>query len=439
MYLVKKMSFSIMLCLLLLPYSQATAETNMNRQFVELISHGGKPYMIASLFQNEKPINRPLLKFENELKGGDDSKQSTLLSEYYGLMIQGQAKKVANLYFEQDGSKERYISGLIRMPKKYAGYSEVERIDFLTSFGWGPFQIIEVNLSGVKGLNLQWREAVICSSKKCFMSNQIDQADSKVTTLGEIRTLLDTDDQAQTKLKSQVNMLSEKAIYLPDDALEYASTQNTQYPLVFSFQMERIKPITIDLNATTKTSDSIEGINLSLLQSLYQELRTLAPLVVNESLQNQTNTEPEKRDADEAYNKVVNKYITEDAGNQMYFYSLYEMASNNKLEMRREAYQPVAVIQRVSLWQSLEILGYMRQGEKQIVVFFQPSSQDAKGTVRVEPMHAIAIESTVKGPKLMLTDFRNNASQTINYAMEAPIVDVLGRKYAKTPTFIYNL
>jgi hypothetical protein len=439
MYLLRKMSVFRMVLLLALTCSSATANTGMDRQFVDVISNDSKQYMVASIFQQEKPINRPLLKFENELRGGDDSKQSALLKEYYALMIQGQPKDAARLFFDQDGSKERYINSLLSMPTKYAGYTQLERIDFLTSFGWGPFQIFEVNLSGAKGRNMSWREAVICSEKKCFISNQIDQAESNINELSQIRRLLDTNAQVQAKLKNAFTILDDNAIYLPSGALQYSTIQNVQYPMVFSFQMESIPPVTIGLTAKTKTTASIKGTPLLILQSVFTELSALAPLVAKQSIKNQTDTDPEKSAAIEAYNQVINKYITDGASNNIYLYSVFATKNNKKREFRREWYHPIAAIQRISRWKSIKIFGYMPQGDNEMVVFFQPTSKDAEDKPLIEPMHAMAIESTASGPKLMLTDFKNNASQTINFAMEAPVVDVLGKKYADTPTLVYQL
>jgi hypothetical protein len=415
------------------------ANANLDRQFIELISHDNKPYMVASIFQNEQPIKRPLLKFEDELKGADDSKQSALFTQYYSLMIQGQPKSAASLFFEQDGSKERYINSLLSMPTKYAGYTKLERIDFLTSFGWGPFQIFEVNLSGAQNRSMMWREAVVCSASKCFISNQIDQAESSVGEISQVRRLLDTNSQVQAKHKDAFNALDNKAIFLPKDALQYSNIQSVQYPMAFSFNMQSITPVTLNLGKSAKTTASINGMQLSTLQSMYQELGALAGLVINEGLKNQSDTDAEKSAAIDAYNEVVDQYSGTSTSRNIYLYSIFETEKNSNLEFKREWYHPIAAIQRISRWQSIKILGYIPQGNAQMVVFFQPTSKDALGNLVTEPMQAIAMESADKGTKLMLTDFTNNASQTINFAMEAPVVEVLGEKYADPPTFIYQL
>lgn len=286
---------------------------------------------------------------------------------------------------------------------------------------------------------MMWREALICDANKCFISNKIDNAESNVNKISQVRRLLDNNAKVQAKNKDAFDALDTKAIFLPTDAMQYSSIQNVQYPMVFSFAMQSITPITLDLSRGAKTTASINDIPLSSLQSVYQELAELASLVLDENLKNQKDSDPEKSAAIAAYNEVIDQYLGTSNSRNIYLYSLFETKENAKLEFKREWYHPIAAIQRISRWQNIKIYGYIPKGETQMVVFFQPSSKDALGNIVTEPMQAIAIESSAKGTKLMLTDFTNNASQTINFAMEAPVVEVLGEKYADTPTFIYKL
>lgn len=426
-----------LLCALGLSVS-TTIRASIEREFIDVISSKDKPYLVASVFREKNPVPRALIKFEDGFRGGDNSKEVAVLKQYYEFMVNGEPKKAASLYYAGDGSRERFIAGLLAMPDRYAGYPMLERVDFLNAFGWGPFLIYELQLSGGQVGKIKWREAVICTKQKCFISNQIDGAESNIDGFADVRQLLNRAPAAQDKLFDAFNAYDNKAVFLPTNAMTYSSVQNTQYPMTFSFEMEKVTPFEIDLSKEKIPSNArINGINVSFLQEMYLELQKLAPLVQDEALKTQTNDDPQKAQVIDEYNKVIDKFSSSDATRDIYLYSVFGNSEDDKIEFTREWYHPVAAIQRISRWTSIRVLGFIPQGTNRTALFFQPTSTVNNDT-RIEPIQALAIEKTAQGPKLMLTNFSNNAAQTINFALEASVLDVLGKKYAEAPTLIYN-
>lgn len=414
--------------------------TTMDREFIDVIQSQGKSYLIASLFRDTKPVDRPLIKVGEELRGGDNSKAVQLLRQYYQLMINGEPKKAATLFYGPDGSKERFINGLIDMPDRYAGYQMLERIDFHTSFGWGPFEIYEVTLSGTKVGSLRWREAVICGQQQCYLSNQIDTPESELREFASIRDLMASGTGKQQQLADNFNQLPNKAFFLPNEAMSYANLQNTQYPMTFSFTMEQLKPVEIDLSkpVSNNVALTINGVDASLLVKMIKDITALAPLVADQSLRNQ-GPNPAKDKVITSYNNVVDKYTSQQSSRDIYLYSMFEDQQTKQQEFRREWYHPVAAVQRISRWTKLTVLGYIPQNDKQIALFFQPMSVAENGDEVIEPIQGIAIAASTNGSQILLSNFRNNVVQKINYALEAPVLNELGKKYAKSPTFIYPL
>ena len=435
------MILNISLWLILYCAASRGAMASMDREFVEVISHQDKSYLIASLFRDEQPIKRPLLKIDDKLQGGDNSKPAEVLRQYYELMIQGQPKKAASLFFTGDNSQERYVNGLLSMPDRYAGYTMLERIDFLGSYGWGPFEIFEVKLSGAQAGSLNWREAVICGPQKCFLSNKIDQPDASLNEFASIRRLVTKTPAKQQELALKFSKLNNKALYLPDNAMAYSAVQNTQYPMAFSFDMEQVTPVTIDLGQSTKNTKlpKYNGVDVSVLLDFINDIHSLSPLVASDSLKQQKDSDPEKEKVIREYSKTVDRYTTNQATRDVFLYSVFEDQEKNLRSFKREWYHPVAAVQRISRWQKIILLGYIPQDDQQIALFFQPMSVAENGDVTIEPIQGIAIAASSTGSKIMLTNFRNNAAQKINFALEAAVLDALGKKYAQDPTLIYQM
>lgn len=430
-------------CLLgaLLLLSNSINAAEMDREFINLVQHKDDTYLIASLFRNVNPVDRPLIKVEGEFRGGNNSKAVQLLRQYYQYMLDGEPKKAASLFYAPDGSKERFINGLLGMPDRYAGYQMLERVDFLNSYGWGPFEIYEVKLSGSKVGSLQWREAVLCGKQQCYLTNQIDEPDSEVNKIASLRNMLQRNTNKQKQLADKFKQLPLKTFFLPNEAMSYANLQNTQYPVTFAFTMVPIDPLVIPLSKPLKLPQKMtfNGANSAVLVNLISELQSLEPLVTAKTLDELQKDSAQKDQVMARYNEVVNKYIGQRSSTFFHLFSLFKDEKTKEEVFRREWYHPVAAIQRISHWTKITLVGYIPQDGNKIALYFQPTSQIENGDETIEPLQGIVLSVSGQNTNVLLPDFKNNAAQPINFALEAPVLNELGKKYAKEPTFIYPL
>lgn len=397
---------------------QTVAAAQLHKVYREVFDNQGLPMVISFFKQTQdKPI--VLKRVDNKIEGAVDA-ESALLSDYYQKMITGDVSNVAGLYYEQDGSRERFLQKLRELPTRYDGYSKLTSVYISDQYGWGPFQIVTLRLEGKDGLSLNWREAIICKKDACQLSNAIDMSDGKFNLYG-IYARKKPSQISQSELKS-VFEKHQSEFWLPENASAYTGFK--QYPVAVSTGVSSTVSKSFELAKISKQNSLINGYDLYPMLDFLQAIQSIGKDFV--SLPNE-NIDQQKIISQ--LDVLIKQYTYNDSNG--YEFNLVSKF-NSEQGVNVEWYQPVAAIQRITNWNRISILGFSNI-KNHLVVYYQPE-RGLEGNVLIEPVQFFILRKSIKGKWLVVLE---SDKGQFAHLFDDQVMDSIQQQYGKKISFIY--
>ena len=404
---------AVFLCLIL----PLIAEAKMAVFYKEVAVASGEPSVIMKYFKDDR--DRPLIlsKKDNKIVGSIDP-VSELLARYYTLMINQRIDDVTELYYRADGSQARYLQGLVEIPNRYEGYQSLSQINLLGRYGWGPFEIVSLRLSG-GGSTLVWREAVICKAKKCWLSNAIDASDANFNTYGaHARGAKSQFSQGQ--LQQQFESFN-SVTWLPAGASDYVGFN--QYPVQISSRVGKSDYL-IQLGFN-KDPAAYNGKNIKPVVNFLSELRRLGTEI-------NTSDDVDEEKIASQMEPLLGQYVMTPADQTGFEFNLSSRFTNNP-SVKVEWYHPIAAMQRIGHWDQIRIAGWVELDDR-VALYYQPTRIEEELRI-VEPVQLLILKQSESG------DWRptlEGPRSRYAYLFDDSVMDSVQRQLGAEVTFIYS-
>jgi len=407
-------------CTLLVLCSGVSHALALEPIYREISGADKSPIILRYFKSSDDPV---VLRVQNKKFVGAKDQETNLLANYYQLMKSGEFEKVADLFYENDGSRDRYLNDLRENPTRNTGYAKLTKVEISDRFGWGPFQVIRVNLLGKGGLQLKWREAVICSADICYLSNSINKQNKQFDMFGHY-TRLAASSISQSELEKRFN--SGKAEYwLPDNAASYSGFN--QYPVAVSVSLTKVVSKNIDLNAKNITT-KVGTVDLKELVEFIKELQ-----IIGKSFENLEKDEIDANKIATELSKVIERRIF--SKNKNYEFNLVSKYANEK-SIFSEWYHPIAAIQRITKWSAINVIGFAEVDDR-LAVYFQPEliSVAPKSKPLIEPVQLFILGKTKAGQwKVTLEAGKSKYA----YLFDNQIINSIQQQHGQAISFVYS-
>lgn len=387
----------------------------------EIVADANLP-MVMRYFK--EPQKKALTLFrKGQIFNGAIDPETQLLAKYYSLMVAKKYQAIEHLYYQQDGSRQRYIQKLNELPSRYDGYSNLTHVKVMDRYGWGPFKIISVQLLGKSKRNMKWREAIICLKKLCQLSNAIEQQDDKFNLYG-IYALQKKSSISQSKLAKAFDK-GRPVLWLPVNADIYKGLK--QYPVSVVVSIHEQKKQILSLDETGSNKINISGYDIAPMLQFIKSVKNLGKEV--EMLA------PDKIDKEKIatkLGKILESYVVKSSrGFEFNLVSQFE----SEPEVKVEWYDPIAALQRISNWKNLTILGFMTiEDGGGVVVYFQPE-RESGDKLLVEPVQLFILRKNAKDQWFVTLEAKNSK---ISYLYNNQIVNSIQSQHGKEVSFIYK-
>lgn len=387
------------------------------------ISDSDKPTVIMKYFEFSDSKGLRLTQVEGKFQGGNDN-VAKLLNAYYTSMSTGKLDQAAELFYSGDGSRERFLAQIAEYPEKYEGYKKLKRVDVEARYGWGPFQVVKVTLKGDQ-LTLGWREAVICDTNACYLSNAIDAPSEKFDMFGHYVRMPDSK-LSQAELSAQFEKGSIE-YWLPDNAHAYGGF--TQYPVAISSQLTDTVFKRLQLGSSKPQQSKASGVDYRYLLGLIDGVKK-----IGEKIEEKKQDEIDQDAIANDLQKVLQ--ANADMGNTGYEFNF---ASQFKQDNRYivEWYHPIAAIQRMSRWTAMTVIGYAEMDQR-LAVYVQPEigqdKEDSKSSL-IEPVQLFILKRTNKGEWRPSLEGKHSKYA---FLYDDQVLKSIQEKHGKKVTFIYK-
>lgn len=398
---------------------QSVSAAQLQKVYTEVFSGSQLP-MIISFFKHTQTKPIILKRSGNKIEGAVDA-ETTLLANYYQMMIAGDFSKVANLFYEQDGSRERYLTNLKELPTRYDGYVKLTNVYISDRYGWGPFQIVTMRLAGEGGLNLKWREAIICKNDSCYLSNAIDKADQRFELYGAY-AFDSLSKIPQSKLESDFEK-QKSEYWLPYAAADYVGFK--QYPVAVSTGITTLAAIRLELLKANDKNSTVNGYDLYPMFQFMQAVHLLGKDFVSLPTE-----KIKQQDVSKQLDVLINQHV--DKSNNNYQFNLVSKYKSEQ-GVNVEWYNPVAAIQRISNWDLISILGFSNIRDS-LIVYFQPQ-QGLSDKALIEPVQFFILRKSSDGKWRVALE--SNKGQ-FSFLFDDQVMNSIQKQYGQKVSFIYS-
>lgn len=406
---------------------------DLQRTFVELLAGPDRPYVVASFFRSDQQVR--LVRQGDAMVGGADA-ETSLLRAYYELMMLGRPEEAAELFYDGDGSRDRFLEGLASLPTRYDGYRTLAQVAITEHYGWGPYRIEVVELLGSDGRQQSWREGVVCAGAGCYLTNAIDRPDDAFKLYSEIRNLRGRSPRPQEELARFFDSAG-RSLLLPMDAARYPGVR--QYPLEFAVQLDRpASAVAVTLPHESGTRVVVDGFDITSLVALLSDLKRIDVSQVEPPAQAPGGA-PEVTATDEIEREIAaaveGRVVEETLEAGFHFVSAFKPGTT----FTEEWYHPIAAAQRVNRWASIEVVAFLAL-DRDVAVFFQPTQAKPSGTAPDTPALREPVQVAVLRQRSG-ADWRvllGGAGSRLQVVYSDAVVDVANRSYGDEVTFVYD-
>jgi len=293
------------------------------------------------------------------------------LSNYYAQVIKGDVSKLDLMFSDVDKSKGIFQDSLKRHPDKYTGYKDVETVDSVSNTKWGAYNITVVKLEG-NGQKMHWREAVICESDRCKISNFLNTIDETQ----QIFTAIQKDYYKNQSTSGSVKSLISKS--------GLVSKKNAAIVLPPSSLIKGLKQVPIVLFPKVEKKSAIVNLAASSQIKAYPEAELITEFVKKLQLLELVRQDDGAAEYPELEKLMVANWVGYKKGRSLPIFQHRKKDQKGKVlpSLEKQSYLVFSLYEYVKKWDSINFIGSIK-GQDRDYVLFSPIINKIKQPVQV--------------------------------------------------------
>jgi len=294
--------------------------------------------------------------------GLDDSQPHGLLHQYFLTLKKGDVDQLSSLYTDSDGSRDRFTKDLSNNPKRYDGFRKLEQVTLQGVSHWGQYRIHYVSITG-DGRTMRWHYPLLCidSCKLSNFLNHIDESNSiYLNAIGDFTHKVPAGNAQQLTTTVRESELIAQGNSVPVHPGQLDQNDTSIHPLVFYPAVRTVKgEVELPADGSARIEDNLQGI------------AQLKPLVNFITAASSLEIEPY---AGQLYpDKVMELFASHWEGfGKGSTIRTNEMNSGGPggNELIGDYHGPMAYLDRVRQWRSLDLAGVYESDQYGYLYFF---------------------------------------------------------------------